>query len=226
MKSENRFCVYFHRNGVTDEIFYVGIGTGYRPKRFSGRNSMWTRVVKKYGYRIEIVHEELTWEEACRLEKDYIKKLGRRNLKAGSLTNLTDGGDGTPGCLWNIGSKRTPEQKAKISKALIGRKISPEAIAKSVSTKRNKREERIKSGILRPRKPLSEEDLQRIRTINIGRTWSNERREKHSLAFKGRKKSPEHIENVRQKLVDVPKSDAHRRKLSEAIKKQWQKRKA
>ena len=39
----------------------------------------------------------LTEHEAFNKEIDYIKKIGRKNIKSGPLTNMTDGGDGTSG---------------------------------------------------------------------------------------------------------------------------------
>jgi hypothetical protein len=139
MKKENRFCVYFHYTKETDTVFYVGIGTGYRPNRISGRSELWKRMVDKYGFYSKVIHSELTWSQACEYEKEYIKKFGRRNVNTGFLVNLTDGGDGTPGCTWNSGSKRTDEQRMKISQALKGRKVSPEAIKKSVEAKKTNR---------------------------------------------------------------------------------------
>ena len=123
MNNVNKFCVYFHFNKKTDEVFYVGIGTGYRAKRFSQRNDIWHRIVEKYGFYYKIIHENLTWDEACGYEKKYISEFGRRNNKTGQLANMTDGGDGTPGCKWNVGKKRTKEQRERISNSLKGRKI-------------------------------------------------------------------------------------------------------
>ena len=93
---ENSKVVYFHRRKDTNEVFYVGIGTIQRAMSPSGRNRHWKRIVSKYGYDIEIVHEGLTWDEACKYEVKYIKEFGRHNLKEGNLCNMTDGGDGIP----------------------------------------------------------------------------------------------------------------------------------
>lgn len=202
-------------------MFYVGIGTGYRPRRFSGRNKMWERIVKKYGFRIEIVHKELTWEEACEYEKRYIKQFGRRSLRQGSLANLTDGGDGAVGNDWNIGSKRTPEQRKKISDALKGRKVEPEALANSVAARKRNHEERVRQGIKRPKRFMTDEQKHKISMAKMGHKRSPELIKRHADMLRGRKRSPEVVENLRQKLKGVPKSEEHRRKLSEATKQQW-----
>ena len=47
--------------------------------------------------KIEIVFSNITLEEANLQEKELIKKYGRADLKLGTLTNLTDGGDGVNG---------------------------------------------------------------------------------------------------------------------------------
>jgi len=99
--------VYFHRRKDNNEIFYVGIGSKRRTKETTNRNKYWHNIVNKVGYDIEIVHTGLTWEQACELEKKYIKELGRKDLGLGNLVNMTDGGDGNVG--W------TPEKRKELS---------------------------------------------------------------------------------------------------------------
>lgn len=221
MKNENRFCLYFHFTADTHQVFYVGIGSGYRPRRFTGRNKMWKRIVEKHGFYAQVMFNGLAWDEAGEMEKKYIKIFGKRSLKQGPLANLTDGGDGAVGCVSNVGSKRTQEQRQRISAALKGRKVDPEALANSVAAKKRNREERIRLGIKKPKRILSEVELQRVRAMNIGRTWSDERKRSHSEKLKGRKRPPELVERLRQLHKGVPKSEDHKRKLSELAKQQW-----
>lgn len=93
-KDKNIYCLYFHINLINKEVFYVGIGNEKRPYIKSDRSEFWNKTVKKYGYEVKIVNTELAWTEACELEKFWIKKIGRRDLKEGTLVNLTDGGEG------------------------------------------------------------------------------------------------------------------------------------
>ena len=86
--------LYFHINLIKQEIFYIGIGNKHRPYSQGSRNNFWKNEVKKYGYHVVVIHESLTWKEACELEKQYIKQIGRRDLSLGTLVNLTDGGEG------------------------------------------------------------------------------------------------------------------------------------
>jgi hypothetical protein len=88
--------VYTHTRLDSNKVFYVGIGKHLRrafDKR--ARNKYWYNVVNKHGYRVDITHKDLCWEEACSIEKYLIAFYGRFDLKAGCLVNLTDGGEGT-----------------------------------------------------------------------------------------------------------------------------------
>lgn len=117
----NKTLLYFHRRKDTNEVFYVGIGSKRRTKDTTNRNQYWHNIVNKVGYDIEIIHTNLTWEEACELEIEYIKKLGRKDKGLGNLVNLTDGGDGAKGVDAKgekngfYGKKHTEESLKKIS---------------------------------------------------------------------------------------------------------------
>lgn len=120
----NKYCVYFHVNKLTREIFYIGMGNKKRPNSKNGRNKWWHNIVNKYGYEITIPFKNISWEEAIKLEIDYIYLLGRKDLKLGPLVNLTDGGDGVPPGTpsWNKGISWSNETKKKISESLKGDK--------------------------------------------------------------------------------------------------------
>jgi hypothetical protein len=99
--------VYKHIRLDTNEVFYVGISsTKRRPYDRSCRSEFWKNIVKKSGYRVEIVFKNLTWEQACEKEIELINLYGRRDLGNGPLVNHTDGGDGNLGQIpWNKGKK-------------------------------------------------------------------------------------------------------------------------
>lgn len=133
-KDEKRFIVYRHLNAQTGVVFYIGIGTKGREKQKYKRSDRWKRYVEKYGFKHEIVRESLTWMEACNEEKDLIKRIGRQDNCAGTLINMTDGGDGTGGYegFWK-GKKRPPASAETIEKCrknstkpFLGRKHSKE----------------------------------------------------------------------------------------------------
>ena len=87
--------VYLHIKATDGEPFYVG--KGHRKDRCGSkfsRSKFWHNIVKKYGFDIIILEENLTPEKAIELEKYWIERIGRRDLGKGPLVNLTDGGDG------------------------------------------------------------------------------------------------------------------------------------
>ena len=131
---DKQIIVYRHRTLDTHEVFYIGIGSVKRSKS-KHRSSFWKNVVNKHGYYIEIIKNNLSWEEACELEQLLIQEYGRRDLQTGILVNLTDGGEGSPGTIIseetklklrdkNKGKKLTEEHKKKIGLANKGRKPS------------------------------------------------------------------------------------------------------
>jgi hypothetical protein len=87
-------CVYLHRNPKTKEVFYVGIGNEDRAVQFSKRSTFWSNYKNKYGVEVDIVKKGLSSSEAQSIEVELIKKYGRRDLRTGSLVNLSHGGEG------------------------------------------------------------------------------------------------------------------------------------
>lgn len=87
--------VYQHRRNDTGEVFYVGIGDSIiRAYQKASRNRYWKNIVRKFGYSVEIIYENIPWEDACIKEQELIKYYGRKDLGEGILVNRTDGGEG------------------------------------------------------------------------------------------------------------------------------------
>jgi len=110
-------------------MFYVGIGkidNFRRAYQKISRNNFWKNVVKKTEYDVKILFTGLTWNESCNIEKQLIVEYGRKDLGKGSLTNLTDGGDGS--------INLSEESKIKISNSLKGRKQSEKTKIKRANT--------------------------------------------------------------------------------------------
>jgi len=100
------------------EIFYIGKGTSKRLQH-ARRNRLHARICKKYpGWTRCTVAGNVTEQEAFALEKALIAKIGRRDLGAGTLVNLTDGGEGKSGCTFSV------EALAKMSAAKKGRTLT------------------------------------------------------------------------------------------------------
>lgn len=126
--------VYRHIRLDKNEPFYIGIGSDARYHRANyklGRNNLWNKIVNLTEYKVEIMLDDLTWEEACEKEKEFISLYGRKNLNKGCLSNLTDGGEGTFGVVvpkeksdrlneLNRGRKHTEEWKLNMSLMIRG----------------------------------------------------------------------------------------------------------
>ena len=89
--------VYRHIRLDKNEPFYIGIGdTESRAYNRINRSKRWKSIAGK-GYEVEVLFDNITWDEACEKEKELINLYGRRDLKTGTLVNMTDGGEGTFG---------------------------------------------------------------------------------------------------------------------------------
>lgn len=125
--------LYRHIRHDKNEPFYIGIGKSEnnydRASCDYKRNSIWNNIANKTEFDIEIVLDNLSWEEAKLKEKEFIALYGRIDIKTGTLSNMTNGGDGTNG------RKYTPskEHKKNISKSSLGKKMSDSA-KKKMST--------------------------------------------------------------------------------------------
>ena len=142
MPDNKNYCVYLHTipkeiSGYENDKYYVGItkqgisrrwrknGKGYETQNF------W-KVIQKYGWdniKHEIIAENLTHDEACKLEKEYISSLRTTERQFGY--NLTTGGDGNFN--WSEESKKKLSQSRKgkytgENSPLYGKSKSPEHI--------------------------------------------------------------------------------------------------
>ena len=87
--------LYLHRSVETQEVFYVGIGKSInRAYSKHKRSKFWSFYTEKHQYEIEIISDDLTWDEACQREKELINFYGRKIFNTGTLVNIADGGNG------------------------------------------------------------------------------------------------------------------------------------
>ncbi len=165
--------VYKHIRLDTNEVFYIGIGGfdkyekefSYKRAYNKRRNNLWQKITNKSDYNVEIILENLTWKEAIKKEIEFIKYYGRINLNTGTLSNLTDGGDGTKNKIISLetknrmseskkGTKLSEETKRKISKLHTGRiksedeikKLSKALLGHKISEETKKKISEIKKG--------------------------------------------------------------------------------
>jgi hypothetical protein len=129
--------VYQHLKKGSGEIFYIGIGKvndrAYSKKK---RNPHWHNVVNKHGYDVEILIENISWKFAGELETFLIAFYGRHDKGLGSLTNQTDGSDGSIGHIWSEDRKKIHSEKMKIKNPWSDPKIIESIRHKKIGKRR------------------------------------------------------------------------------------------
>ena len=119
--------VYRHRRLDNNTIFYIGIGKEEkRAYQLRSRNQYWKNIISKTKYEVEIIADNISYEDAKELEIFLISLYGRKDLDKGLLCNMTDGGDGN--------TNFSIDLKNKISNSLKGKKQSEETILKRSNT--------------------------------------------------------------------------------------------
>lgn len=115
-----RFYLYRHIRHDKNEPFYIGVGTkqnGLHAKSWklhysraftkNNRNNYWKNIVNKTSYDVEILYESNDYQEILDKEKFFITLYGRKDLKTGTLVNLSDGGEkGQVNCIYIHTEKR------------------------------------------------------------------------------------------------------------------------
>jgi len=139
------------------------------------------------------VEKNLTEKESFNLEIWLIWSVGRSDSKIGSLSNHTDGGDGSCGLIHSEESKRKQSEKMKGKPSGMKGKIS------------------WNKGMVMG--PLSEEHKNKLSKANKGKHPSEESNKKRSESNKGKLRSKETKQKMRK-----PKSEEHKKKMSEVAK--------
>jgi hypothetical protein len=172
LETQNRFYVYLHYRKDNGECFYVGKGTGRRYLNKYGRNTYWDNVANKYGWWAEKIQENLTEEEAFRLEAEYCEKMGYSNL-----TNLNkefgNGGHSLPlESREKIREKKighscyNDEWREKIKKGNTGKVVSEESREKM----RKPKSEETKLKMKTPKGPQTPEVIEKRRKSLQGKS--------------------------------------------------------
>lgn len=90
---KSKYYIYAHLNPVSNEIFYIGKGTGSRASSKTGRSKEWFDYIKESGgdYKILIVKDNLSEKEVIKLEKKLISKI-KAVAEGGTLVNIEETG--------------------------------------------------------------------------------------------------------------------------------------
>lgn len=109
------YCLYQHIRDDTGDVFYVGIGDSERPYEKTSRNKMWSNIVSKTSYSVDVVRHFDNRQDAYDWEILFIWIYGRRQ-DGGTLCNIALGGQGLSGY------KKTREQIEKARDSMIRKK--------------------------------------------------------------------------------------------------------
>lgn len=182
---EKIYSVYKITNNVNNKI-YIGYTSQSVRRRFKKhlsdayltmRCAHLHKAIRKYGpdsFRVETLHVFADQQSAFDMEVQLIKELKTQDVNVGY--NIAEGGEGGV----------TPEMAEKISKALKGRKLTKEWIAKLPQMQKG----------FKPN--LSEETRRKHAENSRNRIVKDETREKCRLINLGRKKTPEQIAQMRE----------------------------
>lgn len=127
------YCLYAHVNPTNDNV-YIGISKNlkarWKNKALGYKNcDKIYNALNKYGWEYfdhVVIRENLTKEEACELEKQWIWLFKTANMSY----NITDGGEGTAGI------HRTERHKQILREYMSNRVVSEESKRKMSETKR------------------------------------------------------------------------------------------
>lgn len=182
------YYVYTWTRPDTDSVFYVGKGKGNRDASSKKHNPIFLNIcdkLKRLGLDPIVVRlkDDLSENDAFALEKQEIAKHGRINNSTGTLANLTDGGEGKSGAIISVETKRRQSESLKIALS------SPEARDK-LSVAGRKR---------------YEDPNERLRTsLAVTERYKDPKeREKMASSLRGVPKTKQHVDHVRQTLLET-----------------------
>ena len=221
--------VYRHIRLDKNEVFYVGISSDSNPNRAKSnlnRNKYWHNIVNKTPIRIDILFDNITYNEAKEKEIEFISLYGRTDIGNGTLVNMTNGGEGVLGIVVsestrkkisekNTGKKQSEETKIKISLARKGFKHTDEVKRLIGEFKKGKK--------LPPRNPVTDETRKKISESKKGKSPSivylrtEEHKKRMSEGALGKKMS----ESAKKKMSDNQKLPILQYDLQGDFIKEW-----
>jgi len=224
------YFVYAHyksddQNGLP---FYIGKGKNKRDLS-TYRNRFWKNIANKHGYIVKRVKDNLTEEQAWKLEKELIKSYGKLIDGTGCLCNISDGGEGAAGTIhtqetkdkWSKikkGKSLSIEHKLAISNGLKGRKHSAETKKKLSAAKQGENNPMFG-------KPFTQEHKDKLSKNMIGKSGrtkgkklSEKARQNMSKAAIIRAKDTSISQKISIKLKGIKRSEETRKKMAEAAK--------
>lgn len=196
-RKSGKYC--YENASFLYQPFYVGKGRNSRCYALLAHNIYCVNKIKKiirenFEPVISILKSNISEEAAFYCERQWIREIGRADLKLGNLTNLTDGGEGL--------SNPSYETRRKIAETLTGRKTSIETrqkISKALKGKMAEENNPMFGKSARFGLKHSEEIKRKISQATFGKKRSEETKRKISQATLGRR----HSEETKEKLSKV-----------------------
>jgi hypothetical protein len=190
--------VYRHIRLDTNKVFYIGIGNNTRRAYCKkNRNNYWHNVVNLSDYKVDILFDDLSREEACEKEMEFIQLYGRKDLNNGTLVNMTDGGEDIKNLVYTqerrqkmsinstgslnlfYGKKHSEETKKILSQKALGKKTSDAVklkISKSLKGDKNywygkklSDEHKLKLSAKAKNRKLTDKEKDKLRITNSKR---------------------------------------------------------
>lgn len=239
-----QFYVYCHRKKTDKKCFYIGKGSGNRYKTKQSRNQYWWNIVNKHDFEFEILINGLTEQKAFELEAEFCKQIGYENLCNireekgwGGYTQSDETKEkirkAQIGNTYNLGKKRTDENKSNMSLSKIG-KPKPEGFGEKVSkiklSQNIKMSDEAKQKMSLAKsgntyslgKPKSDETKQKICKSmlgkNVGKVRSEETKQHLSKLFTGVKRSEETKQKMSKIATGIPKPKVQKAVLQYDLK--------
>jgi hypothetical protein len=205
--------VYRHIRLDKNEVFYIGYSSkndNYkRAYQKLSRNKHWYNVVSKTDFEVEIICDEITWQEAKNKEIEFVALYGRADLGKGCLVNKTSGGDGVAQGLCSVETRKKISDANKAEKNHnYGKKLSD--VTKMKLSKSLK-------GIIPPNKgkPMSEEQKKKLSEAQKG---EKSKRYGKKSSYDTRKKLSEAQKGEKNHRYGKPMSEEQKKKISEKMK--------
>jgi hypothetical protein len=101
---------FYIGRGKKERLFFTKLidrGSSYKKNKIKNLKNIGLEPI------LTILFSDLSFKESVEKEIELIKKIGRKNLNLGPLTNLTDGGEG------RLNGKNSPESNEKMRKSLL-----------------------------------------------------------------------------------------------------------
>lgn len=214
-----------------EKTFYVGKGTKdrmyihyKRAKNTKIKSPVLDKIRKMVKNNSQIIYEKVfitdNEQKAFEYEIYLINKIGRKDLKKGTLLNLTNGGDGV--CGYKYTEEHRKNLSCSIKKAIIDGKFTPPKYINHTPVKddcknkisitlkeywkddkkRKELSQKMKSKLDNGKRIISNESREKMNTASK-RIWTDEDREKCSDRLKKlwENKKKKNVENSRDSVV-------------------------